>query len=259
MKIIGVQHDIVWENKQANFDKVLSLLETVEITTGSLIVLPEMFSTGFSMNVEKICESSSNETETFLCETAKRFQSFVLGGLVTQTTDGRGRNESVVADPSGKAIARYCKLHPFTFAGETKHYEPGNRLVTFSWGEFTAAPLICYDLRFPEVFRHAVMRGANLSIVIACWPQSREAHWIALLQARAIENQSYTVGVNRCGSDPKLTYSGRSLILDPRGNVMADAGSGEGVIQAVPDYQALATYRSEFPALTDIRADYRFD
>ena len=189
MKIIGVQHDIVWENKPANFDKVLSLLGDIEITPGSLIVLPEMFSTGFSMNVEKIRESRSHETETFLCETAKRFASHVLGGLVTQTPDGRGRNEAVVADPSGKAIARYGKLHPFTFAGETKHYEPGDRLVTFPWGEFTVAPLICYDLRFPEVFRHAILRGADLLVVIACWPQSREAHWTTLLSARAIENQ----------------------------------------------------------------------
>ena len=256
MKVIGVQLDIVWENKAANFEKTHALLEHANIENNSLIVLPEMFATGFSMHVESIGESKSGETETFLRSLAIDYRSYIVGGLTIRSPDGLGRNEAVVCDPSGKVIARYCKLHPFTFGGETKYYESGESLITFQWGDFTVAPFICYDLRFPEVFRWAVLRTADLFIVIANWPQARESHWITLLTARAIENQAYMVGVNRCGTDPKLSYSGRSLILDPRGKQIADAGIHERLIEAELDHSSLLTYRSEFPALSDIRSRY---
>lgn len=257
MRAVAVQLDIVWENKQANFRKVRELLERAQVEPESLIVLPELFATGFSMNVDAICEGVTKETEQFLQELAEQYQSCVIGGLATKAPDGRGRNEAVVYDPSGTEIARYGKLHPFSYAGETKYYIPGERPVTFPWNGFTVAPFICYDLRFPEVFRHAIQLQADLLVVIACWPQAREQHWIALLQARAIENQAYVIGLNRCGNDPTLTYSGRSRIVDPRGNVLADAESAEGTISAELDRDALAVYRREFPALSDIRNEYK--
>lgn len=257
MKAIGVQLDIVWEDKPANYEKVQSLLARAEIEPASLVVLPEMFATGFSMNVQDICEEASAETETFLAAMAEQYKSCVLGGVVRRNADGLGRNEAVVFAPSGREIARYCKMHPFSFAAETEYYAPGEQTVTFQWLDFTVAPFICYDLRFPEVFRHAVQQEADLYAVIACWPALREAHWTALLKARAIENQAYVVGVNRCGNDPKLTYPGRSTIIDPRGEVLASAGAEEGTIQAELDPASLKKYRSDFPALADIRPEYR--
>lgn len=257
MKAVAVQLDIAWENKQANFRKVKELLERAQVEAGSLIVLPELFATGFSMNVDAICEGVTKETEQFLQELAEQYQSCVVGGLATKSPDGRGRNEAVAYDPSGTEIARYVKLHPFSYAGETKYFIPGERPVTFPWNGFTVAPFICYDLRFPEVFRHAIQLQADLLVVIACWPQAREQHWIALLQARAIENQAYVIGVNRCGNDPMLTYSGRSRIVDPRGNLLADAENEEGTISAELDRDALIAYRREFPALSDIRSEYK--
>ncbi|HKG80277.1 MAG TPA: nitrilase-related carbon-nitrogen hydrolase, partial [Pyrinomonadaceae bacterium] len=122
--------------------------------------------------------------------------------------------------------------------------------------EFTVSPFICYDLRFPEIFRAAVFQGAQLFVVIANWPASRVRHWITLLKARAIENQAYVMGVNRCGNDPKLSYSGHSMIIDPRGEVLADASEVEGVISAEIDAEALAQYRREFPFLNDIHHEY---
>jgi len=115
------------------------------------------------------------------------------------------------------------------------------------------APFICYDLRFPELFRMAVRQGAQLYVVIANWPASRVHHWVTLLQARAIENQAYVVGVNRCGSDPKVAYAGRSLVVSPRGVILADAGGGERVLSAELDLAALQAYRAEFPVLQDMR------
>ncbi|MGI6456835.1 MAG: carbon-nitrogen family hydrolase [bacterium] len=257
MKIYGIQLDIVWENKQTNFEKVRSLLSLTNPEPDSLVLLPEMFATGFSMNKEEISRDEPQFTESFLQETARQYRIYLLGGMVTMNASGLGSNLAVVCDPTGKTIAAYQKLHPFTYGGESKHYELGREIICFSWQGFTVAPFICYDLRFPEIFRHAVQRGANLIPVIACFPQARELHWMALLRARAIENQLYIAGVNRCGSDPKLAYSGRSMIIDPKGEILADAGNGESVIGAEVSLSDLNTYRQELPFLLDIRKEYR--
>ncbi len=170
--------------------------------------------------------------------------------------DGLGKNQSLTFDPEGKEIARYTKIHPFTLGAEAVHYSAGEKPVVFSCGEFQVAPFICYDLRFPEIFRNAVQRGAQLYTVIASWPQTRIEHWIALLRARAIENQAYVVGVNRCGVDPKLTYNGRSLIIAPGGEILAEAGNGECLISADLNLSSLLEYRSALPFLADIHSEY---
>ncbi len=255
MNVAAIQLNIIWENKRANYDRVRELLQEHTIQHGSLIVLPEMFSTGFSMNVQNISERSDRETEIFLSELAIDYQSYVLGGVVTSTADGRGRNEAVVFDTQGSEVIRYCKLHPFSFAGEDKHYIAGDWIQSFKWHDFTISPFICYDLRFPEAFRAAVGRGTTLFVVIANWPQTRQEHWQILLHARAIENQAYVIGVNRCGSDPNNSYSGGSMILDPSGKTLAMATEEETVIQATLDYGLLADFRARFPALADRRGD----
>jgi omega-amidase len=147
-------------------------------------------------------------------------------------------------------------LQPFTLGGESEHYVAGERLHLFECQEFTAAPFICYDLRFPELFRRATAGGANLIIVIASWPVVRDAHWMTLLKARAIENLAYVVGVNRCGYDPKHYHSGHSVIYDPQGRVLADAGVEEGWIEAQLELQPLIDWRQSFPALNDMRPDF---
>jgi omega-amidase len=256
MKIVCCQLDIIWENKLANYQKARTLLEKAKPASGSLVVLPEMFSTGFSMNVAGVHEGKPSETENFLSSLARDIGVYALGGLVNIGKDGRGRNEAAVFGPDGKFLSRYCKIHPFTFGGESKHYEPGTEIVLFDWHGFKVAPFICYDLRFPEIFRAAVRRGAQLFVVIANWPVKRVSHWTTLLQARAIENQAYVVGVNRCGNDPKLTYPGRSLIIDPQGEILSDAGDHEGTASAEVDLAKVISWRNEFPALQDIHAEY---
>ncbi len=256
MNIICCQLDIIWENKPANHAKVKALIEASAPSERSLIILPEMFATGFSMNVDGITDSHSGATQDFLAELAISYRLYVMGGVVTSASDGKGRNECVVYSPEGAEVARYCKMHPFTLGGEAKYYEPGDSPRLFACEEFEVAPFICYDLRFPEVFRSAVKRRATLITVIANWPATREQHWVTLLQARAIENQVYIAGVNRCGTDPELRYMGRSMIIDPRGQILVEAGAVEGTISAGLDLQALRDYRASFPALADIRSDY---
>lgn len=255
MQLIGVQFDIAWEDWRANGLKVERLLNDVRPPAGSLVALPEMFSCGFSMNVRKIVDEERGAAGAALAGWAARFGCCIVGGQATLGADGYGRNEALAVDNMRGVLARYQKIHPYSPGKEAEHFRAGNEVVTFRAGAFTVAPFVCYDLRFPEIFRIAARRGAQLFVVIANWPTPRVEHWVTLLRARAIENQAYVLGVNRCGNDPYLAYPGRSLIVDFRGNVLADAGDREGVITADIDPAAQAAYRKELPFLDDMRGD----
>ena len=255
MHIACVQLDIVWEDKKANYAKVHALIESAAVPKESLVILPEMFATGFSLNVSATAEGEELgcETANFLSGTAKEFGIYLMAGVVTRGPGGKGCNEAVTFDPAGNQISRYQKIHPFTLGGESEHHAPGSNVAVFPCRDFIVSPFVCYDLRFPEVFRAGVRRGAQLFTVIANWPLPREAHWVALLKARAIENQAYVAGVNRAGKDPRYTYFGRSLIIDPHGEVLVDAGKEECVVEAEIQLATLLDYRRDFPALADMR------
>lgn len=253
MNVACLQYDIAWENKAANFARVESLLRAASIPRGSLVVLPEMFACGFSMNVAAVAEVPGGNTEQFVARMARQLGVFLMAGVVSCGVAGRGRNECVTFAPEGKLLARYCKMQPFTLGGESACYEAGAGSITFSCDEILVAPFICYDLRFPELARSVAKRRPHLITYVANWPVARIHHWVRLLQARAIENQCYVAGVNRIGNDPRFQHSGRSMIVDPHGEIMADAGDKEGVIQARLDLNWLADYRRTFPALDDIK------
>ncbi len=295
LSVAAVQPDIAWEDKEANFARVQTMLDSAGPLEGALVVLPEMFATGFSMNVSAIAEEAapspraearaeadavrsldsrlstldsafpshdsrlttldSAPTQHFLSNQAHSRRAYVLGGVVTRGPDGKGRNESLVYSPDGTELSRYQKMYPFTLGGESANYTAGPGPVLFRCGPFTVAQFVCYDLRFPEAFRAAVRRGAQLFTVIASWPEARISHWVTLLQARAIENQAYVIGVNRVGTDPTLRYTGRSLIVAPGGEILADAGERESVIRAELDAQTLQDYRCRLPFLEDMRED----
>ena len=249
MRVHLCQLDIAWHDRPANHAAALRLLENARPAAGDLVVLPEMFPVGFSMDVAAIADRQG-ETARFIPKLAKDFGVFVIAGNIIQPDD-RGRNEALVAGPDGVLLATYHKLHPFRFAGEHHHYRDG--VVTFDWNGIAVSPLICYDLRFPEAFRLAIKAGAEMLVVIANWPTARVAHWLALLTARAIENQAYVVGVNRVGRDPNNAYPGRSVVIDPRGNTLLDAGDQAGCFGCEIDIAVLRDYREKFPALADIR------
>lgn len=254
MNVTALQIDIAWEDKPANFEKVRRMLTDAAPDEDSLVALPEMFATGFTMNTGAMAEPYGGETEQFLAHTAKDFGVFLLAGAAMRGRDGKARNKALVFSPAGELIAFYAKMHPFTPGGEADHYTAGERPVVFRWGDCVVSPFVCYDLRFPEILREAAAaHRPELFAVIANWPVKRIQHWIRLLQARAIENQAYVVGVNRAGNDPFYTYGGRSLIVDPQGEIMTDAGEGEGLIQAELDLANLRKYREGLPFLADLR------
>ena len=249
--VSAVQFDIAWEDKAANFSRIRALLADAPPEPGSLVVLPEMFATGFSMNLAITRQSREREDETFLAALAREHWAFVVGGVVSPGDGEMGRNESVAFSPAGELLARYTKIHPFSLGGEAQGHEAGREVVSFECGGFIVAPFVCYDLRFPEIFRAAAHRGANLFVVIALWPVKRQHHWLTLLQARAIENQAYVIGVNRVGSEPQFTYAGRSVVVDPHGIIIADAGEVERVLRTTLDLETVESWRRDFPALRD--------
>jgi len=254
MHLVAFQLDIVWEDKAANFATVRRWLRQAALPQPSLVVLPEMFATGFSMNAAKVAENPGGSTEQFLAETAREHKICLIAGAAMRGRDGQARNKALIFGRAGELLGFYAKMQLFTPGGESEHYAPGQHTVGCQWEGHTFCPFICYDLRFPELFRQAMAKHhPELFVVIANFPTKRISHWIRLLQARAIENQAYVVGVNRVGQDPYYTYNGHSLIVDPHGEILADAGESEGCVQAELDFAGLREYRAGLPFLRDMK------
>lgn len=258
MRIHCLQYDIVWEDKPANHELVRAMVAGMKPGPGSLVALPEMFDTGFSLNLDITDDTESRTSERFLSELSREYGIYVHGSRCTREKDGWGRNWAIVMNPEGGVIARYAKLHPFGFGREPERFRGGDELVSCEWrdgdGVLRVGPLICYDLRFPEVFRLCSLRlGVEIFVLGANWPDARQAHWRALLIARAIENLAYVVGVNRSGRDPHLNYEGGSIIVSPKGEILAEAGPGQEVISATVDPKAVRSWRKSFGALRDAR------
>ncbi len=253
MQIHLFQTDIAWEQPETNLASLGGRFDALAATAGDLVALPEMFSTGFSMAAPRTSEprTGGGPATAALTGWARDTGCCVIGGVATR--DGaRFFNEALAAFPEG-GIARYQKHQPFGPGDEPETFAAGERLRTFDWGGWCVGLTICYDLRFPEIYRALAAAGAELMVNVANWPRRRIDHWVALLRARAIENQCYAVGVNRVGEDPNSHYNGRSLVVDPHGEIVADGGEGAGVVTATLDLDALRTWRSEFPALADMR------
>ncbi len=260
MRLYALQYDITWEDKPTNHALVRRLLAEARPEPGSLVVLPEMFDTGFSLNLDATADGAEGPSERFCAAIAREHGVSVHGSCSTRGEDGWGRNWAVVFDPQGACLSRYAKLHPFGFGREAECFRGGQALGTYQWRqgehELRAAPLICYDLRFPEAFRLCSLKlGAQLFVLGANWPDARQAHWRALLIARAIENQAYVVGVNRCGKDPHLSYAGGSIIVSPKGKVLAEAGGGLEVLTVELEPLAVDAWRQAFGALRDARLE----
>lgn len=252
-----VQMEACWEDKKAAFAKVSDLIAAAPPAPGSLLVLPEMFATGFSNRLGATQEPVEGPTTVFLRHLAAEWQCAVVGGLVVPGPAGLGFNQALALAPDGRELARYTKKHPFALGGEAVVHAPGSVPVLFDWGGLRLAPLICYDLRFPEVAREAVAQGAEALLYIAAWPFRRHQHWLTLLQARAIENQAYVIGVNLCGEDPNFSYPGRSVVVDPQGVIIADAGGREGVLAARLEPGVVTEWRTQFPAVTEFLQSVR--
>ena len=250
MKIALLQTDIAWEDVPENHRRAARLLEEAAAGGARLALLPEMFSTGFSMDSRRIAQPPGGPSESFLREQSARLDLWILAS-VPEAGEPSPRNMALLVSPDG-SVVRYAKIHPFSYAGEDRVYTAGDRVVTAEIEGMRVTPLVCYDLRFPEPFRTAADE-TDLFAVVANWPDQRREHWRALLRARAIENQAYVAGVNRAGDGNGLHYAGDSAAIAPLGETIVEADDREQVLFADVDPGIVRKLRSRFPALNDRR------
>lgn len=252
LRVLALQADLVWHDAAANLRHFDALLAAQQ-TPADVVVLPEMFASGFTMTPEAVAESMDGPSVRWMQQTAASRDALVLGSLVIATEDGY-RNRLIAALPDG-SLHWYDKRHLFRMAGEHNHYTSGDQHLVVSFRGWRIRPLVCYDLRFPVWSRRIAnypARDYDLLIYVANWPARRVHHWEALLRARAIENQAWVIGVNRVGQDGAgVVYSGGSSITDPLGQTVANASGGEASLRAELSLSAMQDYRQQFPAWQD--------
>ncbi len=246
LNVTLVQQPLAWQDAAANRARFTELLAPLAGRT-DLIVLPEMFTTGFSMQATGFAEDMGGPTVDWLRATAARLRAVVTGSVMV--ADDGYRNRLLWARPDG-TLAAYDKRHLFRMAREHEHYAPGAERVIVSLHGWRVLPQVCYDLRFPVWSRNR--NDYDLALYVANWPAARRYAWSTLLRARAIENLSYVIGVNRVGTDGAgLDYAGDSVALDPLGQPLADLGSAPAVTHVTLSAAALADHRRRFPAHLD--------
>ena len=259
MNILICQRPIIWEEPQANFKEIEEQLEAAKPEPGSLVVLAEMFSTGFSFDLEKVGEPEHGVSSEFLRHIAMKYQVATVGSFPHQPKGGgKGLNRLLAYYPDGTVAAYYDKIHPFSYGKEADHYKGGSIVPIFEFQGWNICPTVCYDLRFPELYRRATLEGdAELFLCIANWPTPRRYHWNTLLRARAIENQAVVIGVNRVGNDPLNGYSGDSAVIDGKGEELLLLEDNHKIGQVEVSKDELVKWRQKFPALAD--ATYNFE
>lgn len=242
-----VQTHLAWHDREGNHAHFEVLLE--QARGADLVILPEMFTTGFTMDSERLAEPEQGPTCKWLKAQAKKLDAVITGSVIIRAADGSHRNRLLWARPDGEVL-HYDKRHLFRMAGEHQHYTPGERQVQFELKGWRVRPLICYDLRFPVWSRDP--HDTDLLLYTANWPAARRQHWNRLLPARAIENLCYVAAVNRVGIDGKgFAYSGDSQVLDFQGESLLGAAEADGVFHVALNAVDLAAYRARFPANLD--------
>lgn len=244
-----IQPDIAWEDKETNLAHYTNLIEGIK-GQKEIVVLPEMFSTGFSMAPERLAESMDGDTLQWMKEMAGQHRIILTGSLIIEA-DGQYFNRLIWMQPDGVS-SYYDKRHLFGYGDEDQHYTAGARKLVTQVKGWRVCPLVCYDLRFPVWARNAAGSEYDVLLYVANWPQRRSLAWKSLLQARAIENQAYCIGVNRIGQDGKgISYSGDSSAFDPLGEKLWQCSDAAAVHTIELSRQKLEETRSHFPFLRD--------
>ena len=254
MQVALIQHDIAWQDAAATTARLAPVVARAAAAGAQLVVLTEMFATGFSMDTERIAEPRGGPTERWLVEQATVNETWLVGSIAQwDPTDPAGRavNVAVLVGPGGQTH-RYEKMHPFTYAGEHERFRAGDKPLTVDIDGVRTSIFVCYDLRFADDF-WALAPETDCYVVVANWPAARREHWRTLLRARAIENQAYVVGANRVGSVPggsdrPLEHAGDSVIIDPLGRVLVEDAHVETTLV---DPAQVTDVRRRVPFLAD--------
>jgi omega-amidase len=249
MRLHAVQNDPVWLNAAENRRHIESMIARLAPAKGDFVVLPEMCETGWTSDTGALRDVQGSQE--WIASIARTHQVWLQAGFAEHVDRERMANSVAIADPQGGIRAVYRKN--FLFPSERSSFVVGEELVIVDTGVAKVCPLICYDLRFPELWRIASRAGAEIFTIGSAWPTVRHEHWRALLVARAIENQAYVVAANRCGADPTHTYAGGSTVIDALGIRQQETSSEESVASAEFDRRAFDEWRSKFGALRDRR------
>lgn len=251
LKIAAAQMDIVFERSDINCETMKSAARKAADNGVDVLILPETFSLGFTMN-SALALKDEKETLRVLEETARRHEIFLIAGMHRRLSDGRPANVAVVVNRAGKLVHQYVKTHGFSLMNEPLHFACGDGTDVFDIEGVSMALGICYDIRFPELFRPVASR-AHVLVIIASWPGSRQLHWDTLLRARAIENQAYVIGVNRVGAMGEIVYDGGTAIILPQGEVNGRLDREAGQLVHDVDTEVVQRVRASLPFLKDIK------
>ncbi len=252
MQFHAVQHDVVPDDWRATRDAIAKQLDDADLADGDFAVLCEMSDTGWSMDLDHI---TGIGTVDWACELATTHNVWIQVGWVDRV-DGRGKNCATICSPTGEPVATYTKVFTCNPFGEHEFFDTGKELVVVDLGEIKVCPMICYDVRFPELWRPAALFGVDAFTVSSSWPHTRISHWRALLTSRAIENQAFIVASNRVGKDNIAMWGGSSMIISPQGELLAGGNETESqIIASKVDPKIAQSWRDEFPVLQDVQED----
>jgi predicted amidohydrolase len=248
LNVTLIQADIVWEDKKANLKQYQSFIESVQ-DKKEVVVLPEMFSTGFSMNTQALAEPMDGPTAQWMKNIAKQHRCILTGSLIIED-EGKYYNRLLWVQPDG-VMHHYDKRHLFAYADEHNHFTPGDKRLIVSVKGFRICPMVCYDLRFPVWARNRD-EEYDVLLYVANWPERRNLAWKTLLPARAIENLSYVIGVNRVGLDAKgLSYTGDSAVYGPLGEELYEVSNTSAVHTITLEIEQVDNTRAQLPFLND--------
>jgi omega-amidase len=253
------QIDVAASEPEANFTKAESLAAEAARRKSDLVCFPEMWTTGFNWEYNRRTAAEHARSAERAADMARRNSIWINGTMPEADGQGRLSNTSILYAPDGRRAGVYAKTHLFSFMGEDRHMEPGPSLCLADapWGATGLA--VCYDVRFPELFRTYALKGAALVLLPAAFPHPRLEHWRVLVRARAIENQMFVVAVNQVGTeelgDGTVTYFGNSMIVDPWGGIVAEAGEEEALVTATIDTGMVDEVRGKMKVLKDRRPD----
>ena len=259
LKIVCLQMDIAFGDPAKNYQKAEELIEKAMKEEPNLIVLPELWTTGYDLTrLDEIADLNAMETISFLKKAAKKYQVHFVGGSVANQKDTGVQNTLLIIDKNGNLVHQYSKLHLFKLMNEHIYLEAGEEKGLFELEGHVFCGVICYDIRFPEWIRTQTADGAVALFVVAEWPSVRLAHWQALLIARAIENQCYVIACNRSGADPNNQFAGHSMIIDPWGEIITEANEKEGILAAEINLDTVKDVREKIPVFTDRKPEFYY-
>ncbi|HEK9099396.1 carbon-nitrogen family hydrolase [Bacillus pfraonensis] len=256
MKVACIQMDIAFGNVKINIENAKKKIEEAMQGNPDIIVLPELWTTGYDLErVPEIADGDGIQTKQLLSEWAQQYCVNIVGGSIAKQTKHGVMNTMYTVNREGKLQSEYSKVHLFQLMNEHNYLIAGDKTGEFTLDGVQCGGVICYDIRFPEWLRVHTVRGVNVLFVVAEWPLVRLAHWRLLLQARAIENQCYVVACNRAGEDPNNVFAGHSLIVNPWGEIVAEAGEEESILYGNVELEKIKEVRKGIPVFADRRPE----